>query len=737
MRNGIILIIILLGCFGCLAGQTTSDVRSNNLIIRINGRGEIDRVFVKDTLHEKFIGGRTQLVDCDMEGKVSIRKLSDGGIEYTKVFVSRKNKENKCTVTESYSPAPNSIRWRLIIKGTGSSWSTGIQTILNCKRPDKNKFWTTWGDPDQTRSYKNWQSRRDWSDPLRFMPFRDMTILYGGHWVDPGYSIPLVSVIDEKGNSGISLMMSPEDMLFDMRLEITAKGEIIQTRFNNRINKENTIVFSMDLVDHTADWRAPLGWMVNKYVDYFNPVNPDAGKISGCGAYSAYEGNIDIDIYKRMGGIVNWKASLDFPYMGMFVPPVATDTTRWRRFGANSPDEYLKGEKKYTTIAQMSRYASYTRNNGFYMLNYFNVTEFGGTSVFSDSMKYPGPVTNAIKDKDDWTDPNVFLYNNFPNSILLGSWEISWNDATGQQLLHPVPFKREKPYFTWGAALVTDCGDPDYRKFLLKQAKTHVEKFPDASGICIDRLDWLNEYNWKFDDKVSWIGNFPVRSLITSWKNFIPELSAIFHNANKVVYCNPLTHRLDMMRYIDGFYDEYGQEGYCLNLSAFLALNKTLMAWTPDTSFVNSDPDEYFQRHLYMGAFPTAPFPGNDHTILPDGKIEKFYLEYGFLLNMLRNKKWILEPDIIKADKSEALVNIFRTGDLIVVPVVFAREKEGIVRVTIKKAGELALWKSISVSYAQPGQQKLTVLQAKTGKDSFIVEVPVHNGCAMVELKEK
>jgi len=35
-----------------------------------------------------------------------------------------------------------------------------------------------------------------------------------------------------------------------------------------------------------------------------------------------------------------------------------------------------------------------------------------------------------------------------------------------------------------------DCADPDFAAFLLEQARRHIEKIPDADGICIDRMDW-------------------------------------------------------------------------------------------------------------------------------------------------------------------------------------------------------------------------------------------------------
>ena len=120
----------------------------------------------------------------------------------------------------------------------------------------------------------------------------------------------------------------------------------------------------------------------------------------------------DAKKYLAMGGIVNWKASFDFSYMGMFIPPVPGDTTPWKRFDATSGGEPAPGVKTYTTIAQMARYASRMKATGFSTLNYFNITEFGGFSVFGKKVAYPDP--HFAGAADVWTNPTAFLYDTLP-----------------------------------------------------------------------------------------------------------------------------------------------------------------------------------------------------------------------------------------------------------------------------------------------------------------------------------
>ena len=54
--------------------------------------------------------------------------------------------------------------------------------------------------------------------------------------------------------------------------------------------------------------------------EYFNPVNPGSHILGGTGAYSNHYTEFDAEKMKNMCFTVNWQASFDFPYMGMFVP---------------------------------------------------------------------------------------------------------------------------------------------------------------------------------------------------------------------------------------------------------------------------------------------------------------------------------------------------------------------------------------------------------------------------------
>jgi hypothetical protein len=295
-----------------------------------------------------------------------------------------------------------------------------------------------------------------------------------------------------------------------------------------------------------------------------------------------------------------------------------------------------------------------------------------------------------------------------------------------------IPFLGGTPLFTWGEAVVVDPGTPCYQKFLIEQADRLIRYMNNSSGICIDRTDHTRVFNTRSDDGYTFWHDQPVRSLINSWKETLGKVSAQFHQVGKVVYVNDHNHRIDLMKDIDGFYDEAGHLGTSLNNTALMAIRKPFVAWTASAKTLGKNPDNYFQTLLYMGVFPTAPITGNDHTIVPDSLTDQYYLQYGPLLDLLRGKKWVLEPHVVQVANNGAKVNLFQVPEGFVMPVVFATT-ENPVKVKILRSGEIGkLVKAIMLS---PGSEKEISLKIKSVKGYYELNVPAGKRGAIVKLK--
>ena len=677
------------------ARSAAYEVRSPALMLKLSPQGEIIGAVWGSKAIEFPLGGRTALADCDRAGQVAATKLADGGVKFRGLLVHRPTKA-QCELIERFRPTADSIRWEIELTSAGPPWSTAIGTQLHYPATPQSRFWTAWSDPEQ---------RSDgWRDPLVLMPFADRSWSYQGLWTKGGNMvIPLATVAEPGNDAGLSLVLSPEDTLLDLQLSMREGGEVEFARTRHRLGEGKSLRFAMDLVPHAADWRGGLGWMVGRYPKSFNPPNPAADLMAGCGAYSADERPIDVEKFRRMAFRINWKCSEDFPYMGMFLPPLDDENARWER---QPETPLIPGKPPYNSFKSLNDYCRRMRADGFFVLSYFNATEFGA------KMRYPPPPHKAASEADLWKDSNNYFYARFPEALLL---------------------HKGRPLNTCYGAFVVDCGEPRYRQFLLEQARRHLERLPDSAGICIDRLDWLSRYNLRGDDGTSWVDGRPARSLFLSWRALMAQLGPLMHAAGKVIFVNNLRMRLELLRQVDGIYCEYAQ-GSAINGSALLGIRKPTLIWTPAESWLKPDPDAYFQRHLHLGVFPTAPYPGNHHCITPSPFAEQQYLDYGPLLELLRGRKWVLWAHAVEATGDAAKVNLFQTPAGYVLPVTFAGQAAS-VRVTLRGLPDVT--QDTICEARHPGSDTWVPIALAVKDGVASLDVPLKRGCAMVRLRRE
>jgi hypothetical protein len=644
---------------------------------------------------EQAIRGQTHLSGCRTQGTTAAKELPDGGMTFTRKLLSLDG--HACTLTERFYPTPDSIRWEIEITGQGEPWSAPIITTLACSNPQETRFWAAWADPESRPG--------PWHDPLALSPLTSRGWYYGnaaqtspvgGDFV----SLPLVTLAPDNRDAALSLVLSPEDVLLDMRLLVSATGQIRFSRTRYRLGGGKTVHFAMDLVAHEADWRGGLRWMATRYPAFFDPPNPEVDAMAGCGAYSGDENPIDVAKFKKMAFRINWKLSDDFPYMGLFIPPVKDAGQRWTR----SCDEKAPPGKGETISArQMNDYAKYMKDNGFYVLNYFNVTEFGKNM---EDREIPAARAN---DPDLWKDPVAFIKLRLPNAYL------------------------KPPMLTCYNAWLVDVGDPGYHDFMLEQAKRHIDLVPDSFGICIDRMDWLRLYNPDGDDGVSWVDAKPARSLYRSWMAFTADLGPLMHKAGKVIFGNTMTMRLELSRQLDGIYTEHGNYGGALNGAALMGIRKPVLAWTINKDLREPDPNSFFQRHLHMGAYPTAPYPTNNHCTMPDAWTERQFIDYGPLMDVMRGKKWVLAPHCVEAVTPGVKVNLFEIPGGYALPVTFGGRTES---ATVKLRGVPGLDKA-KCEALHPGQEAAVAVPATFKNGELELHVPLKRGCAMVRVSTR
>jgi hypothetical protein len=709
-------------------------VRASDCAVEIDETGVITHIHQHD--FQRAVKGYTRLLDCRLETSHPPVQLPGGGVQFIKRLM-HVHTGGVCTLTETFFPARDSIRWELEIVGEGDPWSTPIETCLVYSNADRARFWTAWSDPAGTSAVETALRQGDaangnvpislpgehgdWNDPLEGRPFSDNVFYYGARYYEEEnpnialcpfnkdvFCIPLATVMEDEEDAGYSLICSPEDTMLDSVLSTDKHGTIVFSRLYHRISADNRIRFAMDLTAHEADWRGGLRWMAGRYPAYFYPANPRAADISGCGAYSMQSGDFDAEKLRDMGFRLNWKASFDFPYMGMFIPPVQ-EGEQWTDF-KNSPN----------SLGQMRRDSETMRALGFHLLHYFNVTEFGA------KVDYPFPAADHVQGDELWKDCNVYLKAKLEDAVLLAPQDAPNPVNPGFKV------KKNLPYWSWEGAVAMDPGEPVYRHFLLEQAQKHVDLFPASSGICIDRMDWLRLYNDRRDDGVSWINGKKARSLYRSWHDLMERMGMLFHEADKVIYCNNHTKRIDLLRQIDGLFDEFTYAGTALNTTALLGIGKPVIGWATN-DYIRLAPDAFIQKFIYMGVHPIVPFPGNDHSLQPDADIERYYLDYAPFMELMRGRCWVLTPHAIRVTEGIAKANLFETADGYLIPVMLGGSSAEAALTIRHPLGALTDWTWQAVHPGSSEPSAVTALEQEGG--GVAVTVPLVRGCAMLQLK--
>ncbi|MCF7568810.1 hypothetical protein L3X37_10605 [Sabulilitoribacter arenilitoris] len=702
----------------------TYEIESSNIRLTVTLKGEIYSIFDKKSKRNIPFKGITVFVGCSSE-VISIDEEQQALIVKKKVV---NDNTQVLYTTEVFSFENDLLRWELKILPEGNApWSTPVQTIWSISQPGL-KYWTTWGDPRPEKQGVHLLQAADekilngevvltdnklptnvWADPLVTQPLFPRKLIYGGSiygdpekddnfdpWINfyPGsrrnyFSVPVIGLYNEKQNIGVSLGFSPENIGVEACLEVTNENQLIFSRYNNRFTPGKELSFSTYINLHEADWRSSMAWYVDKFKDWFNPVNPNVHEFSGTSSYSFETGDFDVDKMKKMAYKTNWDATFPFPYMGLFLPDV------------NHDEGWLSWRGEYLTFKKIDDYYKQMQEKGFRVLSYFNVTEFGSNILEK------GKYNMRLPERKQWVNSNTYLYKQLEPAVLYYPHDTTYTNYI----------------YSWDRSIVVDPGEPVYANHLVEQINRYIEKLPHFEGITIDRLDWTRHYNTHRDDGVSWFNDAPARSLHVSWNSIINKIAPILHDKNKVLFINNHVKRLDDIKQVDGIFDEFGDVAASINTNAFLCVNKPLLGWCHNKAAIGNDFDAFMQKHLHLGMYPMAPFPANDHALLPDEEVDQLYLDYGQLLKVMKGKNWVLEPGVIKVVGNKAKANIFKTDSGIIIPVTFGQDNV----VTLKVKG---IKNTDKIEIIHPGEKEWTTIKTSRGR----LKIPLKRGCAMVRI---
>lgn len=639
--------------------------------------------------------------------------------------------------------------WTVAVGGGSSLWSAPLTWRVAPDQPAGWRWWMPWDGPHNPMPVGESMPRKEydytpdggsldtwsWRDPFVPQPLGERALVYGAHPSHgAGFAIPLLMLLPPDGGDAWSVLFAPDNDLLEFRAQADAAGVTFTDRYQ-RLGSGRTQTYRLHVYRHVTDWRAALAVAVRRFPRFFEPGDTGVGELTGFGAYTA-SSELPPTANEDLGRIVNWRASFDFPYIGKFLP----EEPEWTCINCLSDGRIDPYRKDTASVAVLNAYATALRQRGHRTLAYFNTTEFGF------GIRWPQPDQDESFTYAAARDSNRELWSRFPEAILFGCHEPTNGPLFRSPAEHHdlrVRF-HERPYWSWGDCIVMDPGDPAWAAHLVAQAEAIATRTPAFDGIAIDRCDWLQEYNYRADDGGTLIAGRPARALVRSWKALLPRLAGVLHPRGKAIFASLSDHRLDMAEYVDGIFHEGGYYGPNLNLSSFLGLFKPVLVWSHPMTVVERDGqpwfrvtlfsgrqieepvDAFFQRHLFMGAWPMAPVVGNDHSLGYDPAVAVWYKTYAPLFQSLRGRQWVLEPAAVIVDDGAA--NVFRVPFGLVVVVMGHPGR----RATVSIADTLIEQAGTSIAFTPVGCRE--VAPPRRAGDRWLVELPLDRGCSVWQL---
>jgi hypothetical protein len=211
------------------------------------------------------------------------------------------------------------------------------------------------------------------------------------------------------------------------------------------------------------------------------------------------------------------------------------------------------------------------------------------------------------------------------------------------------------------------------------------------------------------------------------------KIGPLMINSEKAIFVNAIVKRLEVMKYVDGFFCENDDENGGMNGISVLGINKPTVIWCY-RPIPKEKVDNYFQRKLHLGLYSMCPYPDNDHSVLWEpAEGRQPWVDYGMMMAAMKGKRWVLEPHCINVVGGEAQGNLFEVEGGWVAPITLGKSEN--VKVQIKNT----LFKSgkFKVEVLHPGVKTPLVIQSKVRKEVIEMNVPLVRGCAMIRISKK
>ena len=435
-----------------------------------------------------------------------------------------------------------------------------------------------------------WSANERYSCPLEELG--GLHLYYGDACY--GTVIPAVSIYDGQKNVGFTLA-KPFD-LKSARLSFHFKDyhsdgiEVEHTCLY--LGKDKNAVAELLIRSHEGCWRPGLGWLYDKYSEYFNPPNPKVHELEG-GFMITNPYTEDKYLQNLRKYNIKWaEVHNHFPEYGNYAP----EEKEWSSVIEHDYPELPVHDEKLS-VDKINKHIKSLHDNNIKGLLYFQCT---GDAFIPYAEEY------------------------FPDSIA--------RDCVGNMIT------------TWKeCCFLNASAGTSFNKHIDKQIDKFIADYPEIDGVFLDQVCYQT-LDYAHKDDITACDNKPVSMFGYSYEDNLNKLSGILHRQNKVIWGNG-PFDIEVQKNIDGIMAEGISR--ISGTYKYLCLAKPLLVHTyPD----KPENVETMFRHCLLsggsysiGASSTLPVPAEI-----DAQTQEIFNKCIPLAEKLFGREWVFEPVPLK-----------------------------------------------------------------------------------------
>ncbi|OGV71549.1 MAG: hypothetical protein A3K18_22340 [Lentisphaerae bacterium RIFOXYA12_64_32] len=562
--------------------------RLAELTVKQNGFGRWNQVpaylqIVDELTEAKFQDGRNR-------AQVGVEVTRDEGqpaVRVTKAF-----RGAEFTVVETWTPTPTEVLW-------------DVQVMLKRGKPARSiqvRQFIPW--PDQPYGWKLWTAQQHY--PKLTAQAGNHRIVYGD--VCFGTVVPIATVYHEGKGVGLSLAKP-------FGLKIPQWGFEFGTYHFGGLHVESTLLglrpnrpahVALMLRGHAGCWRPGLGWLVDKYPEYFRPGNPKTPAIVEGGFMGGSPFSTDKDCRNALqAGAKVVEVHCHFPHYGSYCPTESNwKTIQW----LEEPESARKKNLPENSVARMRDCMAMFRRHGIASLPYIQVAG------------------------DGW---RPWVEKHFPESIALsrdGQKLPVWKDCWMMNSDPALPFG--------------------------KHIAAEVERFFELYGDVADGLFWdqpcYDAIDIAHDDGITMVDNRPAYRLVYCYEQHAERMREEIRKRNLFLYANGPVY-IELCRGMDAIMAE--GVSWTADVDQYMCAARPMCFYSYFGPKDAGKLEEMFQKCLLLGGTCYSA-----HAMELSRTMRKLYAIYRPMIDRMRGRTFCFDPDPLSVPPSLE-GNVFRGPD--------------------------------------------------------------------------